>query len=253
MKMAIACDHGGYDFKSNILMGFLEKLGHESIDCGTYSSEPVDYPDFAAKAVYKILLAEAERAILICGTGIGMSMAANRFPQIRAALAYDNASACLSREHNDANVLCLGARITPYGKLLQIVQLWLETEFSSEQRHINRLAKIELIKPEIHSLPEIDGNLLEKTVSDFQSQIARLKAKCEYLHHEKIYWVGLASRAAKDKRDFVQAACMQAMRKYNLQITEELNIESAFDDKVAELESRINILQHMLDIACNQK
>jgi ribose 5-phosphate isomerase B len=253
MKIVIACDHHGYNFKRNNLLGFLSEIGHETIDCGTDSSEPVDYPDFAAKAVYKILMAEADRAILICSTGIGMCMAANRFSQIRAALGFNKTSSRLSREHNDANVLCLGAKIIPSDKLLQIVEIWLNTEFSPKQWCLNRLLKTELIKPEIYSSPIIGSNLLENIVSDFQAQIANLNGECEYLRHQKTYWVNLASQAAKDKREFVRTVCMQDMRKYNLIITDELNIESAFNDKIAGLESRIKILKHMLAIASNYK
>jgi len=145
MKIAIACDQGGFAVKETIKL-FLDKLQHPALDLGCYSEESVDYPDFGQRAIEAVLTNETDRAILICGTGIGMSILANSYPGIRAALAYNEEVARLSREHNDANVLCLGGRQFSKEQLLKIIKIWLNTEFSKEERHIRRLQKIEKIR-----------------------------------------------------------------------------------------------------------
>lgn len=137
MKVAIGCDHGGIDLKNTVIT-VLVKLGHEVDDQGCNSTDSVDYPDFA-KSVSKLVKAgECRCGILICGTGIGMSMAANRIPGIRAALCNEMFSAKMSREHNNANILCLGARVIGPGLAVEIVRTWMISEFAGG-RHQRRI------------------------------------------------------------------------------------------------------------------
>ncbi|MBI4794057.1 MAG: ribose 5-phosphate isomerase B [Deltaproteobacteria bacterium] len=137
MKIAIGCDHGGLLLK-DVILPLLAELGHEVYDQGTDSPVSVDYPHYA-KAVCHLVANEAcDLGILICGTGIGMSMAANRNKKIRAALCTDMYSARMSREHNNANVLCLGARVIGPGLAEEIVRTWLATAFAGE-RHLRRI------------------------------------------------------------------------------------------------------------------
>lgn len=137
MKVAIGCDHGGIDLKKDII-AVLRELGHEVEDQGSNSSDSVDYPSFARAVSTLVQAGECERGILICGTGIGMSMAANRIPGIRAALCHEMFSAKMSREHNDANILCLGARVTGPGLAQEIVRTWMTSDFSGG-RHQRRI------------------------------------------------------------------------------------------------------------------
>ena len=137
MKISIGSDHGGYDLKE-FIAGFLNKSGHEVIDVGCYSDASVDYPDFADKVCQSVRSEESERGILICGTGIGMSIAANRYRDIRAALCHEAFTARMSREHNNANILCLGARVIGIEVALDIVRVWVDTEFAAG-RHQRRL------------------------------------------------------------------------------------------------------------------
>lgn len=137
MKVAIGCDHGGIDLKKDII-AVLRELGHEVEDQGSNSSDSVDYPSFARAVSTLVQAGECERGILICGTGIGMSMAANRIPGIRAALCHEMFSARMSREHNDANILCLGARVTGPGLAQEIVRTWMTSDFSGG-RHQRRI------------------------------------------------------------------------------------------------------------------
>jgi ribose 5-phosphate isomerase B len=141
MKLVIGCDHAAFDAKMEVV-GYLKSLGHHVYDEGTHNLISVDYPDFAASTCRKVLSGEAERGILICGTGIGMSIAANRFNGIRAALCFNVELAKLSRQHNDANVLCLGARTQTLESMKNILSVWLTTEWEGG-RHANRLNKIE--------------------------------------------------------------------------------------------------------------
>ena len=129
MQIGLACDHGGFELKEE-LKAFLKSLGVEPLDMGTSGEESVDYPDFGARAAEKVSRGEMEKAILICGTGIGMSMVANKFPRIRAALANDLYSSRCSREHNDANILIIGGRIVGKELAKEIVRVWLETPFA---------------------------------------------------------------------------------------------------------------------------
>ena len=137
MKVAVGCDHGGLDLKY-IVISVLKDLGHEIDDQGCNSSESVDYPNFANAVSSLVKDGKCERGILICGTGIGMSMAANRIPGIRAALCHEMFSARMSREHNDANILCLGARVIGQGLAAEIVRTWMTTDFAGG-RHQRRI------------------------------------------------------------------------------------------------------------------
>lgn len=137
MKLGIASDHAGYLLKQ-ALVPFLGELGHEVQDLGCNSQAPVHYPDFADRLCLAMKDCAFERGILVCGTGIGMSMAANRHRYIRAALCHDALGARLSREHNNANVLCLGGRILGTALAMDIVAVWLATEFAGG-RHQRRI------------------------------------------------------------------------------------------------------------------
>ena len=137
MNIALGCDHGGFGLKQEIL-SYLQQAGYALNDLGCHSEESVDYPDFAERVCAAIGSRKADRGILICGTGIGMSMAANRYHHIRAALCQEPFSARMSREHNDANVLCLGGRVLGTSLALDIVRVWLATEFAGG-RHLRRI------------------------------------------------------------------------------------------------------------------
>ena len=140
--IAIGSDHGGFELKQDIIAHLKEK-GLDVKDYGTYSKESCDYPDYAKAVARAILAGEAERGILICGTGIGISIAANRFKGIRAADCTDCYMARMTREHNDANVLALGERVVGKGLALMIVDTFLETPFSEGERHLNRIKKLD--------------------------------------------------------------------------------------------------------------
>lgn len=142
MRIAVAADHGGFELK-NHLAAVLQKAGHEVVDLGTDSAVAVDYPDYAKKAAHGLVAGEWQRALLVCGTGLGMSMAANRVHGVRAACVSDTFSARFAREHNDANVLCLGARVVGPGLAEDILNAWMHGVASTEPRHLNRIAKIE--------------------------------------------------------------------------------------------------------------
>lgn len=140
MKIVVGSDHAGYRLKETI-KDHLDKKGITILDAGTYSEESCDYPDYAAKAVEKYLEEAADLGILICGTGIGMSIVANKFKGIRAAVAYSEETAELSRRHNHANFLCLGARFIDPEKALSIVDSWINAE-PEIGRHLRRVDKI---------------------------------------------------------------------------------------------------------------
>ena len=137
MKIAIGSDHGGFHLKE-MIRGLVTELGHEVHDLGCYSFESVDYPDIAKFVSEQVDSGAMDRGILICGTGIGMSMAANRYQHVRAALCHDHYTARMSREHNNANVLCMGERVIGIGVAEEIVRIWLEIEFSGG-RHLGRI------------------------------------------------------------------------------------------------------------------
>lgn len=140
--IAIGCDHGGIEMKKEII-AYLEKNGLEYKDYGTYTTEATDYPIYAKAVARAILSGEAEKGILICGTGIGISITANKFKGIRAALCADCFSAEATRLHNDANIVALGARTTGPGLAVKIVDTFLNTPFSNDERHKRRIAQIE--------------------------------------------------------------------------------------------------------------
>jgi len=140
--IAIGSDHGGFALKAAIIK-HLEAKGLEYQDYGTYSEASCDYPEFGKAVAEAVAAGECEKGILICGTGIGISITANKVKGIRAALCGDCFSAQATREHNDANILALGARVTGEGLALKIVDTFLETPFSNDPRHIRRIAKIE--------------------------------------------------------------------------------------------------------------
>ncbi len=141
MKLVIGADHGGVDLKGEIA-GWLREAGHSVVDVGTEGHASCDYPDFAAAAAGKVASGEAEGGILVCGTGQGMAMTANRFSGVRAAVVSDTFSARMAREHNDANILCLGARVVGGGLARDIVFAWLGARFEGG-RHARRVQKIE--------------------------------------------------------------------------------------------------------------
>lgn len=143
MKIALGADHGGFNYKNKI-KEYLSANGIEILDCGTYSTDSCDYPEIAQKVGNLVASGEADKGILVCGTGIGMSIAANKIAGIRAALCSDTFSAKATREHNNSNILCLGERVIGEGLMLDIVKIWLETPFSNEERHIRRINKIEI-------------------------------------------------------------------------------------------------------------
>jgi len=144
MKLAIGSDHGGIHLKE-VLKQHLAERGIEVKDVGTYTEESCDYPDIAVKVCQEITGGCAERGILVCGTGIGMSMAANKVGGIRAALCGDVFSAAMSREHNNANVICLGERVLGPGLAIRILDAWLDTEFAGgrHERRVNKIMTIE--------------------------------------------------------------------------------------------------------------
>ena len=152
MKVAVANDHRGNDAKEQIV-AMIQQLGHECVDCSMTGAGPVDYPDVAYRAAKAVADGKAERAILVCGTGIGMCIAANKVKGVRAALCFDELSARVSRQHNDANVLCLSGDLLGEVTLRKIVDVWLSTDFAGG-RHDRRVKKIKAIE-EGHDPSEI--------------------------------------------------------------------------------------------------
>src|SRR5439155_11108078 len=142
MRIAIGSDHAGFDLKS-LLIPWLNQLGHEVLDCGTGSTAPVDYPDFAAAVAFAVMEHRVERGIVICGSGVGASVAANKLPGIRAGLTHDTYSAHQGVEHDDMNVLVLGARVIGTALAQELVGVFLAARFSGEARHRRRLGKIQ--------------------------------------------------------------------------------------------------------------
>lgn len=140
MIIPIASDHAGFEAKEKI-KDILEQMGHMPVDFGTHSDESVDYPDFAVQVAEKIDAGEHEKGILVCGTGQGVCMTANKYPKVRAALVYDEHSAEMTRSHNNANILCLPGRRLGDEELKKLVTIWLETEFEGG-RHKRRTDKI---------------------------------------------------------------------------------------------------------------
>lgn len=140
--IAIGCDHGGYALKQEVIR-HLEERGLEYKDYGCYSEESVDYPEYGKKVAHAVANKEADKGIVICGTGIGISITANKIPGIRCALCTDCFCAEATRQHNDANMLAMGGRVVGPGLALKIVDTFLDTPFSNEERHIRRIKQIE--------------------------------------------------------------------------------------------------------------
>ncbi len=141
MKIAVGSDHAGFHVK-NSLRDMLRAEGHEVMDMGADSAESSDYPDFAARVGRAVASGQAERGVLVCGTGVGMSIAANKIRGVRAAACSEPVTASLSRSHNNANVVCLGERIVGPEVASAIVRTFMETPFSEGERHIRRIGKI---------------------------------------------------------------------------------------------------------------
>ncbi len=141
MKLAIGADHGGLELKQEVVQYLRTLKDIEVSDFGTATKDSVDYPDYGKKVSEAVSNGSVDRGILICGTGIGMSIVANRYPKVRAALCHDHFTAQMSREHNDANILVMGERVIGKGVALEIVKTWLETAFAGG-RHQLRLNKI---------------------------------------------------------------------------------------------------------------
>lgn len=142
MKIAIGSDHAGLELKAE-LVGHLREAGHEVVDHGAYDDQSVDYPDFAQRVGKAVAANEVDRGLLVCGTGQGMAITANKIPGVRAAVVSDTFSARMAMAHNDARVLCLGQRVVGPGLALDIVDAWLSTSFEGG-RHARRVGKIEV-------------------------------------------------------------------------------------------------------------
>lgn len=147
MRVAIGTDHRGFDLHAKVVE-LVRNLGHEVIDVGTFSSDAVDYPDIAAAVAKDVSRGIADRGILICGTGLGMCIAANKVPGVRAAPCHDDITAELSRRHNDANILCLSADLLGERLIDRMIELWLTTQFEGG-RHARRIDKITELEREI--------------------------------------------------------------------------------------------------------
>ena len=141
MRIALGCDHGGYTLKLRIA-STVQAAGHKVIDCGTDSTCSVDYPDFARRVGEQLVAGTAERGILICGSGVGISVAANKIPGVRAGICHDTYSAHQGVEHDDMNVICIGARIVGDELALELIRAFLNATFTNEERHARRLAKV---------------------------------------------------------------------------------------------------------------
>jgi len=144
MRIVIGADHAGYELKQQIAR-YLLAQGHQVQDLGTHSPQPVDYPDYAVRVARAVVAGEAERGILICGTGIGMSIAANKVRGARAAVCTDCYMARMARQHNDARILCLGGRVLGLGSALDVVEVFLRTDFVGG-RHAQRVDKISALE-----------------------------------------------------------------------------------------------------------
>ncbi len=147
MKIAIGSDHAGFGLKDEVV-GLLRDLKIDVLDCGTDGTNSVDYPDFGAKVSEFVSTGKIEKGILICGTGLGMSMVANKFPNVRASLCNDLFTAKMSRLHNDANILVMGGRIIGRDLAAEIVKTWISTPFEGD-RHLRRLQKIRKIEEDL--------------------------------------------------------------------------------------------------------
>ena len=147
MKVAFGCDHAGFALKKQ-LMDEARKLGYEVVDCGAMDDRPSDYPDFARAVGAALVGGKAERAVLVCGSGVGASVAANKIHGIRAGLCHDTYSAHQGVEHDDMNVLCLGSRVVGEALALELMRAFLPAKFTHEARHVRRLEKVLQIEAE---------------------------------------------------------------------------------------------------------
>jgi ribose 5-phosphate isomerase B len=147
MKVACAFDHAGFPLKE-LVLEVVRELGHEPVDLGTYSTDPVDYPDTARAGAEAVRSGDAERAVVVCGSGAGVAVAACKVPGIRAACTHDTYSAHQCVEHDDVNVLCLGARVIGPALAREVIEAFLGASFSGEERHVRRLGKIQAIERE---------------------------------------------------------------------------------------------------------
>ena len=145
MRIAVGADHAGFPLKGLAVVQ-LQQLGHEVLDLGTDSEEPVDYPDFAQAVAEAVMRGEAERGLLLCGSGVGASVAANKVPGVRAAVCHDSFSARQGVEDDDMNVLCLGARVVGPQLALDVIRAWNGAVFSGAERHTRRLNKVKAIE-----------------------------------------------------------------------------------------------------------
>ena len=145
MRIAVAADHAGFPLKARAITE-LQRLGHQVLDLGTNSDEPVDYPDFAQALGEAVMRGQADRGLLICGSGVGASVAANKIPRVRAAACHDTFSARQGVEDDDMNVLCLGARVIGPQLALEVIRAWEAARFSNAERHVRRLRKLQAIE-----------------------------------------------------------------------------------------------------------
>jgi RpiB/LacA/LacB family sugar-phosphate isomerase len=145
LRIAVGADHAGYSLKEDVINEII-KLGHQGIDLGTHSLEPVDYPDFAQAVGEALARGDAERGILVCGSGVGVSVAANKIPGIRAGLCHDTYSAHQGVEHDDMNVLVMGARVIGPELACELVRTFLAASFCGEERHVRRLEKVRMLE-----------------------------------------------------------------------------------------------------------
>ena len=147
MKISIGCDHGAVALKNKVAE-HLKALGHEVVDFGTHTTESCDYPEISAAAARAVASGECDRGIVMCTTGIGMSIVANKIPGVRCALLSDLWSARMTRMHNDTNMMALGGGVVGENLAMEIVDVWLATEFTGEERHLRRLAKLAALEQE---------------------------------------------------------------------------------------------------------
>jgi ribose 5-phosphate isomerase B len=145
MNIAVSCDHAGFPYKAAIMQQ-ISDLGHTVLEMGSTSTEPVDYPDIAEPAARAIQSGQADRAVIICGSGVGVSVAANKYKGIRACVCHDSYSAHQGVEHDNQNVLCLGARIVGIELAKELVSTFISAEFSSQERHRRRFEKVEMLE-----------------------------------------------------------------------------------------------------------
>ena len=149
MRIAVGSDHRGFSIRSKVIE-LLERLGHEVEDMGTFTPDAVDYPDVASLVAPKVSRQEVDRGILVCGTGLGMCIAANKFPGVRAAPCHDDLTAEMSRRHNDTNILCLSADLLGERQIDRMVKIWLDTPFEGG-RHARRVEKITALEKEFEA------------------------------------------------------------------------------------------------------